>query len=275
MTEVNRNRAGEGPARSKSQRRLLTALIAAVVVAVAAIAVAAVQTLRTTHGGSSASSSLSANPSAGPSSSAPTPSFELGYQPLYPFADLNAAQGWQSSYRSNGLDAWHLDAGKTALAFTQQFLGFTDINRVTAISTDSTGNHIGVGFQTPNATLSTAAVLHVMRYGAQSDSPWEVVGSDDASFSLDTPDYAARVNSPITAGGRITGVDESIIVTVRRLDAPAAIGESCCTPAGGENQPWTATVPYTGSSGGVLTIVAATGGHVQRVERFAVTAAIG
>jgi hypothetical protein len=274
VTGPDRNATRSGPRRSRPEHRLLIALIAAAVVTVAAITVVAVQTAGTTHRAASPPSSAAATLSSAPSTSA-APSFELGYQPLYPFADLTAAQGWQSIYRSQGVDPWHLDAGQTALAFTQQFLGFTEIDRVTTVNSDSIGAHIGVGSATPNATLFTAAVLHLVRYGTESDSPWEVVGSDDTTFSLDTPDYGARVSSPITAGGRITGVDDSISITVRRLDASAAVGQSCCTPAGGDNQPWAATVPYTPSSGAVLAIVAATGGHVQQVERFAITAAIG
>jgi len=286
MTEINRDPAGSGSGRGGSERRLLIALIAVVVVAAAAITVAVLQTVRTNRGASlpssspfptasSGSSSPSPTASFGSSSSASTPPFTLGYQPLYPFADLASAQGWQSNYRSGGTDAWHLDGGKTALAFTQQFLGFTQVNTVTSTNTDSIGMHVGVGFPTPNATLLTAAVLHLVRYGAQSDSPWEVVGSDDTTFSLDTPTYGAHVTSPITTGGRITGVDESITVTVRQIGASATLGQSCCTPAGGDNQPWAATVAYTGSAGRVLTIVAVTGGHLQQVERFAITAAIG
>jgi len=29
-------------------------------------------------------------------------------------------------------------------------------------------------------------VLHLVRFGNDPDSPWEVVGSDDTTFSLDT-----------------------------------------------------------------------------------------
>ena len=194
--------------------------------------------------------------------------FSLGYQPLWPFANLTAAKDWQAAYRSGGQQPWHLDAGQTALSFTRGYLGFNDIDIVTSTRTDSIGAHVGVGYRDPNGTARTAAVLHLVRFGTDSDSPWEVVGSDDATFSLEIPAYGSVVHSPVTVGGHITGVDENIRVTMRQLSAP--VGQSCCTPAGGTNQPWTAKVPFSGLTDTVATIVASTGGHLQAVERFAI-----
>jgi hypothetical protein len=117
-------------------------------------------------------------------------------------------------------------------------------------------------------------VLHLVRFGTDPDSPWEVVGSDDpASFSLDTPAYGSPVTSPITVGGHIVGVDENIKVTVHRLASQAPVGTHCCTPAGmatPTGTDWAATVSFTAAPGDVLTIVAQTGGHLQAVERFAI-----
>jgi hypothetical protein len=221
-------------------------------------------------------------PVAPPSVSTPMPSitttppvasgFDLGYQPLYPFATLAGAQAWQ---RSKGSQPWHADAGATALAFTSGWLGFTEINIVTSARTDADGAHIGVGYRDPNGVPHTAAVLHLVRFGRDADSPWEVVGSDDdpASFSLDTPAYGTAVKSPVMVGGRIAGVDENIRVTVRHLADPAPVATFCCTPAGSTGPTgsrWGATVPFTAPAGDVLTIVAQTGGHLQEVERFAI-----
>ncbi|MEI8406612.1 MULTISPECIES: hypothetical protein [unclassified Kribbella] len=52
-----------------------------------------------------------------------------------------------------------------------------------------------------------------------------------------------------------------------------ASGTSCCVPAGGERQPWSAKVTFSGATDPAVTIVASTGGHLQRVERFAITGA--
>ena len=73
-------------------------------------------------------------------------------------------------------------------------------------------------------------------------------------------------------GGRITGVDEGIRVQVRQPSSAAPLGTSCCTPAGGNDQPWKQSVSFSGARDPVLTIVATTGGHVAEVERFTVTA---
>ena len=73
------------------------------------------------------------------------------------------------------------------------------------------------------------------------------------------------------AGGMITGVDESIKVTVHTLSAQGPVGAYCCRAASGTRSPWSAGVTFRAVSGQVITIAAATGGHVAVVERFAVT----
>jgi hypothetical protein len=73
-------------------------------------------------------------------------------------------------------------------------LRFTEIDTVTSTRTGADGVHVGVGYRDPNGRLCAAAMLHLVRFGIDPDSPWEVVGSDDnpASFSLDTPAYGPR-----------------------------------------------------------------------------------
>lgn len=190
------------------------------------------------------------------------------YQPLWPFASLEAVRAWQKAYQNGGADAWHLDAERTALRFTRDHLGFTDIDRVTSRKIEGGDARIGVGYRAESRD-ATAAVLHLIRAGSGADAPWEVVGTDDAELSLTTPAYASQVTSPVRVGGRITGVDESLRVTVLRADSDKPLGTHCCVPAGGQNTPWSSTVSFTGS--GVLTIVVSTGGHLQEIERFAIT----
>jgi hypothetical protein len=98
-----------------------------------------------------------------------------------------------------------------------------------------------------------------------------VVGTDDTWLSLTTPAYGAAVGSPVTVGGRITGVDESIRIQVRHPGAAEVLGEQCCLSAGGQNARWSDKVLFDAAPRGTLTIVASTGGHVAEVERFAVT----
>jgi hypothetical protein len=197
------------------------------------------------------------------------------YQPLWPFRTLAEAQAWEASNRSGGHQPWHLDAGQTSLSFTGGYLGYTEINTVIAQKVDGKGAHVSVGFLNPNGQPSTAAVIHLVRFGTDPDAPWEVVGTDDTpSFALTAPPYGSSASSPLTVGGTITGVDENIKVQVLGLSASGPLGASGGVPAGGTATPWRTTVSFTGASDPVLTVAAATGGHLQRVERFTVTAVV-
>ena len=205
-------------------------------------------------------------------STAPAP-VAFPFQALWPFKSTDDAMQWQSTSAKHSAEAWHLQAGETAVRFSRDFLGYSDVNRVTTTVMDPDGGaHIGVGYVVPDAgQTSTAAVVHLSRIGAGTDAPWEVVGTDDHDLTLTTPSYGAKVGSPVTVGGTITGVDESLHVQVRQPDFPGKLGEVSGIPAGGQNTPWHATVPFSGASNPVLTIAVSTGGHVTSVERFAVT----
>ncbi|WP_460366811.1 hypothetical protein, partial [Actinocorallia lasiicapitis] len=207
-----------------------------------------------------------ATPSAAPAG-AMLPS---GYRPLWPFASLREAERWQRSYREGGHSPWHLDAAETALQFTTGYLGLPGIDRTTNRRIAPTEAHIGVGFKA-DAHPSTAAIIHLFRVGSGPDAPWEVVGTDDTTFTLTTPAYGAAVNSPLRAAGRISGVDESIQLRLRSLTRPTPLGTSCCLPAGGQNTPWSYRLTFT-KSPGTHTLVAWTGGHLTEVERFTITA---
>jgi hypothetical protein len=200
-------------------------------------------------------------------------SFDLGYQPLWPFATLADAQAWQASNRSGGHQPWHADAGETALAFTRGYLGFTEIDRVMSSRFDADGADIGVGDLLPENHPLTAAVLHLVRFGNDPDSPWEVVGSDDTTFSLETPAYGAVVTSPVTVGGHISTPEPRIHLWVRQVSSEAALGTDLTGAEAKLNAPWSGTVSFTGATEDVLTIVASEGGMAQGVERFAIQAA--
>lgn len=222
------------------------------------------------------------SPSSGPpapaSTTTTTPSASLGsYLPLFPFATVQEVHAWQQSYVSGGHQPWHLDAGETALAFAA-WLGYTGeitgIDQVIELRTDGAGAHVSVGFYVGGSNIEnahTSAIVHLVHWGTGSYVPWEVVGTEDTTFSLTGPVYGATVTSPLTVGGLINGVDENIRVQVRTASSSSAVGTFCCVPAGDTNTPWSATVSFTASSGAVLTIAAQTGGHVTAVERFTVS----
>lgn len=259
-----------------NRQRVLLA-VAAAVTTLAAVTVVAIAVSR--GGGQAASPPTTTTPappsttgttttgtSTGTSTSAARP---FGYVPLWPFSGTEDAAAWQASYREGGHAPWHLDADATALAFTTGYLGFTEIDRVLTHTVGDTEAHVTVGFPIAEHTPGTAAVLHLVRIGTGADAPWEVVGTADTTLTLTQPRYGATVSPPVTVGGRITGVDESIRVEVL---APAGrAGESCCVAAGGDDTPWTATVDFPRTPGAALTIVASTGGHVTEIERFAIT----
>ncbi|MGV9673828.1 hypothetical protein ACWDSJ_00965 [Nocardia sp. NPDC003482] len=196
---------------------------------------------------------------------------DFGYQPLWPFDGVDEAVDWQREANPGGHQPWHLDAGATARMFTGDYLGYGDIDKI--VKTDVRGDEawVSVGFDNPNGTTVTAAVVHLVRIGAGADRPWEVVGTEDGTLTLNKPGYGAPVTSPITVGGRITGVDESLRVQIRTQGRAQPLAEASATPAGGTDVPWSATVKFPGGCPGVLTVAVSTGGHVAEVERFAVT----
>ncbi|MET8436526.1 hypothetical protein ABZV61_27830 [Streptomyces sp900116325] len=194
------------------------------------------------------------------------------FQPMWPFTTLAEARAWERDFHSAGHQPWHLDPDQTALSFTQGYLGFREIGRVTAHTVKGRDARIGVGLSRPAGVTGPAALIHLVRYGTGPDAPWEVVGTDDTTFSLTVPGYGSIVRSPLLTGGRITGVDEGIRIQVRQPSSAAPLGTSCCTPAGGNDRHWKESAPFSGAEDPVLTIVASTGGHIAEVERFTVTA---
>ncbi len=200
----------------------------------------------------------------------PSAAYEFTSQPLWPFRSQAEADDWLAA-SAEGHSPWHASADATALFFTNSYLGFAEIDRVTSTDVRATEAWIGVGYEADAGSPSTAAVIHLVRFGPDPAAPWEVVGTRDAALTLDTPAYGSAVSSPVTVGGTITGVDESLHVQVRQLSSPGPIGDACCVPAGGEATPWETSVDVVGATDSALTIVVWSGGHVQDVEVFAIT----
>ena len=163
------------------------------------------------------------------------------------------------------------DAEATALRFTRDFLGYQELDRV--VSAEFAGGEawVDVGALLPDGKPRTAATVHLARFGSAPDAPWEVVGTRDTILTLDRPAYGSVTGPTIEAGGVITGVDESLHLQVLQSSQPAPLGESCCVPAGGQQQPWSSRVSFTGAQPGTVVLAVSTGGHVAEVEAFAVT----
>ena len=261
-------------------RRAFGIAATSVVLMLAVPVVAGCGTGTPTTSSSASSSSVTTATTTGPGATSPSapgastsPTAAFAYVPLWPFGTVEAAQQWQTA-GSAGHQPWRLDAAAVALAFTRQYLGFTEIDRVLDQHVSGAEAHVSVGYATEGGHTGTAAVLHLVRIGAGASAPWEVVGTDDTEhFSLTQPRYGATVGASLTAGGHISGVDESIRVTARQLTG--VIGGYCCLPAGGgeQGQSWAVRLPLTGARPGPVTVVASTGGHLQGVERFTITGA--
>jgi hypothetical protein len=192
--------------------------------------------------------------------------------PLWPFTSVAQAQNWQTAFRSGGQQPWHLDVEQTALTFTRNHLGYTEVDRITSRAVHGADARIGVGWSSPNEATATVAVLHLIRLGAGQDAPWVVVGTDDSRLVLQRPGYGSAVTSPLRVGGVITGVDESLRIRVLAPTSSRPLGEVGGVPAGGEHTPWSATLTFSAPAGTVLTLAVSTGGHLKNVEQFAVTA---
>ncbi|MFE6510083.1 hypothetical protein ACFVDI_14905 [Nocardioides sp. NPDC057767] len=286
MTEPTPDgRPGQSARTSRRWAWVMTAVAAVLAVAVAVLIVVAVRSDNGDRGAvptpsasstatptpsTSATPTESATPSATPTEPTSTPPARFGYQPLWPFAGVEEAAVWQRAYRDGGHQPWHLDAGLVARRFTQSYLGYQEVDRVVRVAISDDQAWVDVGFRLPDGKDTTAAVVHLAKIGSGSYAPWEVVGTKDSTLSLTTPRYGATVTSPMAVGGRITGVDESLVIRVLRLGT-GEVGRSPGIPAGGQNSPWSTTMPFSAPAGSVLTIAVSTGGHVAGVERFAIT----
>lgn len=213
---------------------------------------------------------LGAGRSPAPVDAAGSPTYDFGYQPLWPFRTQAEADAWHTGAADEGHSPWLAEAEATALFFTSGYLGFSEIDEVTSRDVRADEAWIGVGYQTEGGGLATAAVIHLRRFGPSPEAPWEVVGTRDTTLTLDTPRYGSAVSSPLTVRGTVTGVDESLRVQVRQ-PSTGMLGERCCLPAGGEATPWETSVSFSGATDAALTVVVSTGGHVREVERFAIT----
>jgi len=191
---------------------------------------------------------------------------------LWPFTNAAAVAAWKAASTPGAADAWHLDAGQTGLHFVRDFLGYTELDRVTSTTGSTTDAVVGVGSIVDGTNAATAGLLRLTRAGDQ--DPWEVVGTQDSDLTVTVPAIGQAVGSPMTVSGTITGVDESIAVALRSPTAAAVLGQVSGIGAGGTQQPWTASVRFTAPAGTTITVAVSTGGHLQAVERFAVTGAV-
>ena len=124
---------------------------------------------------------------------AQTTGLPAGYLPLFPFATLADVRAWQASYESGGHQPWHRSADLTATAFAA-FLGCTDVTQHASSAVSGGDGHVAVGIKLPDGTISTAAIIHLVLFGSGTYAPWEVVGTDDRTFTVDSPAYGSTAH---------------------------------------------------------------------------------
>ncbi len=188
---------------------------------------------------------------------------------LWPFADPAGVADWQRAYRQGGQSAV-APRRRDDSARLRRLPRLRRHRPGRAVHSGRSDAYVAIGFALPDGSLHTAADVHLVRLGTGVDAPWEVVGTRDTTLTLDRPGYGSTVASPMTVGGRITGVDEQVVVTLHAQSGdlqatPAAV------PAGGVRTPWSVPVRFSSGPGHTVTVAAATGGHIAAVERFAVT----
>jgi hypothetical protein len=121
-----------------------------------------------------------------------------GYLPLFPFASLAEVRAWQASYESGGHQPWHRSPGLTATAFAA-FLGYIGVTQVAHSAVIGGDAHVAIGIKLPDGTISTAAIIHLVLFGSGTHAPWEVVGTDDRTFTVDHPAHGSASPSPVPA----------------------------------------------------------------------------
>jgi hypothetical protein len=195
------------------------------------------------------------------------------YAPIWPFTTYDEARQWQGDVAKSGSQPWHGDAVATATSYVQNVLGFTDLTVFRMLGPSGTnGAHVQVGWVRPDKVVVTAAVLHLVRYGAASGdvlAPWEVVGTDDDTLSLTSPAYRSAHTSPLTVGGLFTGVDGNLVVSVRDTNG-GVLGTAPGLPAGGEAPPWKEQVSYLSTGRNLCVVVVFAGGALIQHSQFAI-----
>ena len=100
-------------------------------------------------------------PTAPPTMVATTAPASFQYVPLWPFASQQEADRWLRDDAPNGHLPWHAEEDTTALYFTQNYLGFTEINQTTNVTTKGNEAWVSVGYELPNLKVMTALRVRV------------------------------------------------------------------------------------------------------------------
>lgn len=179
------------------------------------------------------------------------------FLPIWPFGDYKQADAWRSS-GTTGSASWHEDAAATAKSYVQNVLGFSELDDFMPISARATSNeaYVTAGYMPSSGMPRVFATLHLVRYGLNTDSPWEIVGTEDNQndLTIDQPAYGKGFGSPVPVSGTVTGGATSVVVTIINQQgeqvAPAHTPDSA-----GDGTAWRTEFSFDGTGSGATVFV--------------------
>jgi hypothetical protein len=185
------------------------------------------QTLRP---GGTPSATVTAEPTPLPGDDGGMP---LDVPAIWPFTTQVEAAAWQSTrpYADNGLEVGR--------HFVSDYLGLTGVNvsqscvSCGVLGLDVNGKPVG------QITLATVGVGFASGHGTH---VFSVVGVGGTDLTVTSPKAGAAISSPATVTGRVTGVDESVLL--RLLTAGGDELATTSAPAGSA-VPWSGTLTWS------------------------------
>jgi hypothetical protein len=170
---------------------------------------------------------------------------------IWPFTSKAQADDWKADH---GTRPWANDKQQLVQHFVTDYLGLKDV-----YAGEPCGTCTKVPLMdTPTPGASTADVglveLTADQTGGGFNGPFSVLGVTSPTLKVTAP--TAPITSPTTVGGTITGVDESI-----RLSLVTAEGKTIATgqTMAGSGAPWSASLTWTDTSWTRGALVATTG----------------
>lgn len=192
-------------------------------------------------------------------STPPTTPVTDGYAgALWPFTSQQQADAWTADHGSR---PWAADQTSVAAHFVTDYLG---LSGVTADKTCATCTKVLL----TGSNGRTVGTVHLVGNGGQARNgpPYSVGSVDGGDLTVTTPAAGGVVSSPLRVSGRVTGVDESILLHL--VSATGRDLASTSTPAGSA-LPWEASLTWTDRSWSTAGLVAKTtsakDGSVTRV----------
>ncbi len=201
-----------------------------------------------------------ASTSPSPDVSAPptTPVTDTYAGALWPFTSQRQADAWTADHGSR---PWAADQTSVAAHFVTDYLGLSGVTADKACATCTKVLLTG-------SNGRTVGTVHLVGNGGNTRNgpPYSVGSVDGGDLTVTTPAAGGVVGSPLHVSGRVTGVDESILLHL--ISATGRDLASTSTPAGSA-LPWQASLTWTDRSWSTAGLVATTtslkDGSVTRV----------